>query len=209
MVADTSASLRAMSVLALASDTTNQLIAAGAALGGAIIGGLLTFMTALIQNRQAREAREAEAANARRARAGEILGRVRVFLTDVDPARIGINVNKETTPNQLEALGVRLNVLRDELAMFAASFDDDAVMTRIAQLEVALFNTFNQSSWHASDLLRNRDALVSLEVAQGWHGQAGLLVRIVLELVRGRDVADLEAALAKIDPKAKALSEPL
>jgi hypothetical protein len=191
--------------LALASETTNLLITAGAALGGAIIGGLITLWTTAIQNRHAREAREAEAGSARRARAAEILGRARVFLTDVDPARIGINVNAEATPKQLEALGVRLNVLRDELSMFAASFDDDAVMARTAQLEVALFNTFHHASWHASDLLRNRDALVSLEVAQRWHGQAGLLVRIVLELVRGRDVADLEAALAEIDPAAKDL----
>jgi hypothetical protein len=188
--------------LALASDTANQLITAGAALLGAIIGGGITFATALLQNRQAREAREAEAASARRARAAEILGRARVFLTDVDPARIGINVNQEVTPKLLEAFGVRLNVLRDELSMFAASFDDDAVMGRTAQLEVALFNTFNYSGWHASDLLRNRDALASLEVAQRWQRQAQLLTRMVLELVRGRDVADLETALALNDPKA-------
>jgi hypothetical protein len=78
-------------------------------------------------------------------------------------------------------------------------------MGRTAQLEVALFNTFNQSSWHASDLLRNRDALASLQVAQRWHLQALILARMVLELVRGRDVADLEAALVKNDPKAAEL----
>lgn len=196
-------------VLALASATTNQLITAGAALGGAIIGGLITLRTTAIQNRYAREAREAEAASARRARAAEILGRVRVFLTDVDPARIGINVNAETTPQQLEALGVRLNVLRDELSMFAVSFDDGTVMGRTGQLEVALFNTFHHSGWHASDLLRNRDALVSLEVAQRWHLQAALLAGIVLDLVRGRDVTEFEDALAKIDPAAKDLPQVL
>jgi hypothetical protein len=81
-----------MGLLALDTGTTNQLIAAGAALGGAIIGGVVAFATTLLQNRQAREAREVEGASARRGRAAEILGRARVFLTDVDPARIGINV---------------------------------------------------------------------------------------------------------------------
>jgi hypothetical protein len=193
-----------MGLLALDTGTTNQLIAAGAALGGAIIGGVVAFATTLLQNRQAREAREVEGASARRGRAAEILGRARVFLTDVDPARIGINVNQDTTSKQLEALGVRLNVLRDELSMFAGSFDDDAVMGRTAQLEVALFNTFHHSTWHPSHLLRNRDALASLEVAQRWHHQALILV-MVLELVRGRDIADLEAALVKNDPKAAEL----
>jgi hypothetical protein len=48
---------------------------------------------------------------------------------------------------QLDELRIRLDVLRNELSMFAATFDDDDVMARTAQLEVALFNPFNQASW--------------------------------------------------------------
>jgi hypothetical protein len=47
--------------------------------------------------------------------------------------------------------------------------------------------------------LRNRDSLVSLSNAQWWHVRAAALVRIVLDLVRGRDVAELEKGLRELD----------
>jgi hypothetical protein len=110
-----------------------------------------------------------------------------------------MNVNAERTPQELQALSVRLNALRDELSMFAGADEDDRVMVRTAELEVALFNTFNKVSWHASDLLRNADAVDSLRIAQHWHVKATALVRIVLDLVRGRDVTALEAGLRQLD----------
>ena len=158
-----------MAALALASETTNQLIAAGAALGGAIVGGVITLIGIVLQNRYAHRERQAEAAAARRERAAAILGRVRTFLTDADPERIGINVNAERTPQELEEFSVRLGVLRDELSMFAGADEDARVMARTANLEVALFNTLHWVRWHASDLLRNRDAIDSLKTAQFWH----------------------------------------
>ena len=188
-----------MSVLAVAAETTNQLIAAGAALGGAIVGGVITLIGTVLQNRHATGERQAEAAKARRERAAAVLGRVRTFLSDATPERVGINVNAERTPQELEALSVRLSALRDELSMFAGADEDDRVMARTAELEVALLNTLHWVSWHASDLLRNRDALDSLSAAQWWHVRATALVRIVLDLVRGRDVAELEDGLRELD----------
>jgi hypothetical protein len=83
--------------------------------------------------------------------------------------------------------------------MFAGADEDDRVMARIGELEVALFNTLHWVRWHASDLLNNRDALDSLSDAQWWHARATALVRIVLDLVRGRDVAELEKGLRELD----------
>ncbi len=97
-------------VLLLAADTTTLI----AALGGTLIGGLISLLTTWLQNRHARAERQADAVAARRARVAEILGRVRVFLTDVEPARVGFNVNAERTPMEMDALAGRLNMLRDE-----------------------------------------------------------------------------------------------
>jgi hypothetical protein len=166
-----------------------------------VIGGLLTFFTRWAERR-------AEAKAARRTRAADILGRVRTFLTDVDPARIGINVNPETTPTQMDALKVRLDVLRDEISVFSAAADDDRVMDRTAELEVALFNTFHWVGWHARDLLRHSDNVIhSLHFAQAWHDKALTLVRIVLDLVRGRDVTKLEADVTKLEAELRRLEE--
>jgi hypothetical protein len=153
----------------------------------------------VLQNRHATGVRQAEAATARRERAAAVLGRVRTFLSDATPERLGINVNAGGTPQELEALTVRLSVLRDELSMFAGADEDDRVMARTAELEVALLNALNWVGWHASDLLRSRDALDSLSAAQWWHVRATALVRIVLDLVRGRDVAELEDGLRELD----------
>jgi len=139
-------------VLLLAADTTTLI----AALGGTLIGGLISLLATWLQNRYARSQRQAEAVAARRARAAEILGRVRIFLTDVEPARVGFNVNAERTPVEMEALAGRLNMLRDELSVFSAGADDDQVMDATAKLEVALSNTFNRVSWHARDLLTHK-----------------------------------------------------
>jgi hypothetical protein len=185
--------------LALATGTANQLIAAGAVVTGAIIGGLITLFTTRQQNQHAREERETAAQAARRARAAEILGRVRTFLTDAHPERIGFNVNPETTPKVLEALKVRLNTLRDELSIFAAGADDDRVLNRAAELEVSLFNTVHSVSWHASDLLSHRDLEPTYSQAMREHLRASILVRIVLDLTRGRDTAELEAELHRVD----------
>jgi hypothetical protein len=188
-----------MDLVALAPETTSALIAAGAALGGTVIGGLITLFTARLQNRHARAERQAEAAAARRARAAEILGRVRTFLTDLDPARVGFNVNPETTPDEMKALAGRLNTLRDELSVFSAAADDDRVMAATAKLEVALFNTFNRVSWHARDLLTQGGGLDSYNAAHREHLRATTLVRIVLDLVRGREVVELETQLGRLD----------
>ena len=197
-----------MNVLALAADTSSQVITAGAALCGAIIGVLGTLATTVWQDRRAQAVRKADAETARRERAAAILGRVRTFLTDADPVRIGINVNPETTPQALEALKGRLDTLRDELSVFGAAADDDRVMVRAAELEVALFSTFHFVTWHAHDLLGHvNNVLRSLERAQLWHLKANTLVTLVLDLVRGREVAELEHAVAESEKQLRRLDQ--
>jgi hypothetical protein len=61
--------------------------AAVAAIGGAFIGTVGTLDATWLQNRHAEGERKATAAAASRHRAAEILGRVRTFLTDIDPRK--------------------------------------------------------------------------------------------------------------------------
>jgi hypothetical protein len=133
---------------------------------------------------------------------------VRVFLTDIVPERIGFNVNPEGTPALMDSLGTRLHTLREELSVFAATDEDDQVMDRTGKLEVALYSTYHWVGWHASDLLNHRDSLNSLHQARREHFRATTLVRIVLDLVRGRDVTEIEAlleeGLRKLDVEARA-----
>jgi hypothetical protein len=167
-----------------------------------LIGGLITLLTTGLQNRHARAERKAEVAAERRKRAAEILGRVRTFLTDIEPVRIGFNVDPNRTPDEMQALAARLNTLRDELSIFAAGADDDRVMARAADLEVALFNAFNRVSWHARELLSHGTRpLDSYNAAQHEHLRASTLSRIVLDLVRRRDVTELEGVLQELDEK--------
>lgn len=188
-----------MNVLALAPETTSALIAAGAVVVGAILGGFITGGVTWLQTRHATSEREASAAAHRRARAASILGRARVFLTDIHPDRVAFNVNPEVTPKEFESLAVRLNVLRDEISVFAATEEDDLTMGSAARLEVALSNAFNSSSWLAGDLLAHRGTQDSVDAAKRKHFRASVLVRIVLDRVRGRDVAEYEAHLQRLD----------
>jgi hypothetical protein len=165
----------------------------------------------VLQHRYARSERRAEAAAARRERTAAVLGRVRTFLTDVTPERIGLNVDPTRTPPELDALTVRLSALRDELSILAGADEDDRVMERAANLEVALYNLMHWDKWHVSDLLSHRSAEQSLGLAQHWLARATILVRIVLDLVRGRDVAELESQLNQLateEPRAGAPSSP-
>lgn len=191
-----------------ASETTIALIALLGGLLGVVIGGGITLGTTWWQTKVAREEHQRSDAAARHRRAAEILGRVRTWLTDIDPERTGINVNQTTTPDDLDALKARLDVLRDELSIFAAADEDDQVATRTVHLEVALFNTHNRVSWHAGDLIHNRNALTSLREAKLEHDRASALIGIVLGLVTRRDTAELERHLRELDEALPRPSEP-
>jgi hypothetical protein len=188
-----------VNVLALSTATTAALIAAGAALLGAMIGGGTTLLTASIQNSHEEAKRNAAAAAARRHRAAEILGRVRTWLADIEPERVGFNANQETTPELLRTLDARLATLRDELSIFAAGSDDDPVMDAAGKLEVALFNTFNRVRWHARDVLTRRGDMTSYYAARKEHDRPTIRVQIVLDLIRDRDVSGLKAQLDQLD----------
>lgn len=126
-------------------------------------GSLGTLTATSVGNRHASREREAVAADARRQRAASILGRVRTFLTDIEPERIGFNANLETTPTELDGLAVRLSALRDELSVFAAGDPDDRVMGMASKLESTLFNAFIRVRWHARDLLTHQGGIGLLQ----------------------------------------------
>ncbi len=187
----------AVSILAVAPQTSAAVIAATAALGGVTIGAFFT-------GRQARAERLAAAAAARRQRAGEILGRVNVFLTDVEPERIGANADPKVTPALMESLAIRLNALREDISIFAAADEDYRVTSAASRLEMALFATFNRVSQLALDLLEIRESstLDTFDAAKREHLRATTLVGIILYLVRGRNVDALESKLTEIDAQA-------
>jgi hypothetical protein len=133
---------------------------------------------------------------------------VRTLLQDLEPTRIGVNLNKETTPAQLTEIERRWSPLRDELSVFAASDEDPRVTDAAGRLEVAVFNTHNRVSWHVHDLITPRPGSPTLDMyeqAKEEHLRATVLVRIVLDLVRGRDVAEFESVLEEIDARGKAV----
>jgi hypothetical protein len=185
--------------VAISAETTTALITAGAVVVGAILGGFITVGVTWLQNRHATSEREATVAADRGKRAAAILGRARVFLTDIHPDRVAFNVNAEVTPKEFESLAARLNVLCDDISIFAAAEADERNRGAAARMEVALFNAFNSAKWLAGDVLAHRDLKDSLEAAKRNHLRAGVLVRIVLDRVHGRDVADLEAWLQTLD----------
>jgi hypothetical protein len=178
-----------------------------AALLGAFLGGTITFVTTLLQNRHADALREQDASASQQARVAKVLGRARVFLSDIEPARIGLNVNAETTPPELDELADHLKVLREEISMFAMSVGDDQVFVRAMELEATLFTTFIHVRRHAADLLSGRDAIVSYETAERSFLRAGLLIAIVRDLVRRRDVTELEFQLSALEAEAEAEAE--
>jgi len=84
-------------------------------------------------------------------------------------------------------------------SIFAANEDDPRETSDAAKLEVALFNAFNSASWFGGDLLENRDTEDSREAAKRAHLKANVYLRIVLDRVHGRDIAELHALLQPLD----------
>lgn len=87
----------------------------------------------------------------------------------------------------MSAFQEKVNALRDELSVFAAADEDERVTSAAAKLEIAIFNTHNRVSWHVADLLRHSDSGESYGLARAEHLRAQVLVRIVLDLVRGAE----------------------
>jgi hypothetical protein len=166
-------------------------------LGASLIAVLGTLGATLLQIRTARRERAVQAGAERLARAAAILGRVRTLLADLDPTRVTLNVS-ETTPEHLRAIEERWAPLRDELSVFAAADDDQRVTDAATNLEIAVSNTMNRVGWHVRELLSHRGSADMYQDAAREHIRAAAHVRIVLDLVRGRDVGALERTLEQL-----------
>ena len=168
-------------------------------LGASVVAVLGTLAATALQHRYARRDRKTQEQAERRRRAANVLGPVRTLLADLEPTRVGFNVNEET-PKQLKAVEERWATLRDEVSVFAAGEEDPRVMDAAAKLEVGVSNTINRVGWHVHDLLAGGvRALDTYEQARQQHAEATVRVRIVLDLVRGRDVAQVEQTLKQLE----------
>jgi hypothetical protein len=128
-----------------------------------------------------------------------VLGPTRTLLSDAEPMRIGANFNHETTPSLLETLEQRWTALRDELSVFAAEDDDPEVTEAAAALEVAVSSLLNRLAWYVAGLLHRRTQPLDMYKLAGLHWAASeALLRIVLDLVRGRDVSEVRETLAEV-----------
>lgn len=170
-------------------------------LGASVVAVIGTLGATLLQLRSSRRERAIQAAAERRSRAAEILGRVRTLLADLDPTRVAFNI-RETTPEQLEAIEKRWLSLRDDLSVFAARDEDQRVTDAASELEIGVSNTISRVAWHVDNLLTHRGAAETYQDAVLEHLRATAYVRIVHDLVRGRDVAELEQTLQRIDARA-------
>ena len=167
-------------------------------LGASAIAVLGTLAATLLQVRHARGQAERDAASARRSRAGQVLGRVRTLLADIEPDRIVINLHPDRTPRDLAAIEARWAPLRDELSIFAAADESPDVTADAAKLEVAVGNTLNRLGWEVQDRLTHVHSKETLEQARTEWTLANILIRIMLDRVRGVDVAELQARVDQI-----------
>ena len=133
---------------------TNWFTLLAATIGGLVGGGLPGVMTYLGWRQDQRERRQT-----RRWEDAEVLADAKGLLTDIDPMRRGINVDR--TPGAEDELWVELNRRRDDvrrrLLVMANGHLSPAVRSAAKRLEVELFSAAVQSEWHVHDLLKGRD----------------------------------------------------
>jgi hypothetical protein len=166
--------------------------------GASAVAVAWTLAATWLQLRHARRESERADTARHRERAGEVLGRVRTLLVDLDPDRIAVNVSDET-PAWLMRTEQRWESLREELSIFAASQADARVMDAASKLEIAISRTLNWARWLVHDLLRHRDWQEAHRHLTWDRLRALSLTRIILLLVRDQDVADLRVALRTLD----------
>jgi hypothetical protein len=109
-----------------------------------------------------------------------------------------MNVNPVTTPEKMEALRLRLDTLRDELSVFSAAADDDR-HEQNGRIRSRAVQHVPLGELACERPPKRQDAVDPYNAAEEVHLKALTLVRIVLDLVRGRDVAQLEAQLRQLE----------
>lgn len=112
-------------------------------LGSSVIVGATALLAAERQNRHASLEREAVARAQRREHAGRVLGRIKVVLLDLEPTRVAVNINNQSVA-LLPEVNERWNVLRDGLAVFAATDGSPEITEAASALTVEVSNLLNR-----------------------------------------------------------------
>jgi hypothetical protein len=90
-------------------------------------------------------------------RAAETLADTQMFLTDLHPDRIALNLDPVRTPLYVEELGKQSRLIRREVSVLAAGHPDSRVRSKARDLEPLIGRTWSSVSWLVTDMVRNRD----------------------------------------------------
>jgi hypothetical protein len=112
-------------------------------LGASLIAVAGTLIATQWQTRHGTREREAAARSQRRTSGGRVLGRIQTLLLDSQPGTLAINWNNESF-ERFPQLVERWLVLRDELAVFAATDESPQVRETARELATQMTYSFNR-----------------------------------------------------------------
>ena len=122
-------------------------------LGASLIAVLGTLLGGLVQERRADNRARQAARSDRIARGMDVLARIQILLSDADPDRLGINVNREEPFGTLTPLSNDWHKsYRPALATFALADDSSEVRELGERLGVAVTNSLVATGWFLRDL---------------------------------------------------------
>jgi hypothetical protein len=149
------------------------------ALVGGFIGAGIPALLALLALQRARQAADAEA-----------FGPAVLLLDRVNPDRVAINFNPDTTgENAMWAeLQKQLDVARERLLVVSAGNPRRQVRALARAAEVKVDNAFKASSWVVRDMQENRDYREALDHAKKTHAEAETGMRNLIDANFGRHV---------------------
>jgi hypothetical protein len=139
-------------------------------LAGVILGAAMSFWFQRVERRAAAKERWAE-------RAAEALADVEILLTDAQPQRVTMSMNRDTVGAQVSELSARGAVVRRQVAVLSAGHPDAQVRHTAGDLETAIFNSIASLGWLVSDMLRHADSAEQLKTAMSDHETGRRLAR--------------------------------
>ena len=142
------------------------------ALVGGFIGAGIPAFLALLGLQRARQAADAEA-----------FGPAVLLLDRVNPDRVAVNFNPDTTAEGAKwaELQRQVDVARERLLVVSAGNPRRHVRELARAAEVKVDNAFKASHWAVGDMQANRDNREWLDHAQKTHAQADAAMRNLID----------------------------
>ena len=155
--------------------------------GASLIAVAGTLLAGVLQERRGDARAERQARRQRVAEGMNCLARIQILLSNGDPDRLGINLNRDDPYGALRPLSNEWHEsLWPALATFALADDSAEVRELGQQLGVAVANSLTSSGWMLGDMMRNRaDLDPQQERARADHAKARELAAQLETAIRG------------------------